>query len=82
MIKMGKQSKLAPPDVLTRAVAFFGPSGLGMTILEQDDCCARFQGAGGYVSVVTAITRGKKGSRVTVQGFEWELQIQQFVTNI
>ncbi|MGD8793003.1 MAG: hypothetical protein PVF47_10655 [Anaerolineae bacterium] len=82
MIKIGKQSKLGSSDILTRAVAFFGPTGLGMKILEQDDCCARFQGAGGYVSVVTASTRNKKGSQVMVQGFEWDPQIQQFITSI
>ena len=82
MIRMGKQTERSPSDVIDRAVAFFGPSGWGLEIMDRDDCRARFYGAGGYVSVLTANVESKRGWLVTVEGREWESQIQQFVINI
>jgi hypothetical protein len=82
MIKMGKESKLAPSEVIEKAVAFFGPSGRGMKVVDQDDCCARFEGAGGHVFVQTADVEDRTGSQVTVEGREWEYQIQQFMGQI
>jgi hypothetical protein len=82
MIKMGKESKLVPSELVEKAVAFFGPSGQGMNVVEQDDCCARFEGAGGYVFVQAADIEGKRGSQVTVEGREWEYQIKQFMGEI
>jgi hypothetical protein len=82
MIRMGKESKLVPSDVIEKAVAFFGPSGHGLEVVDQGDCCARFQGAGGHVYVQTADIDGKPGAQVTVEGREWEYQIKQFMGEI
>jgi hypothetical protein len=82
MIKMGKESKLVPSEVVEKAVEFFGPSGQGMNVVEQDDCCARFEGAGGYVFVQASDIEAKRGSQVTVEGREWEYQIKQFMGKI
>jgi hypothetical protein len=82
MIKMGKTSNLAPSEVIEKAVAFFGPSGRGMKVVDKGDCCARFEGAGGHVYVQTSGINGESGSEVTVEGREWEYQIKQFVKEI
>ena len=82
MIKMGKESKLVPAEVVEKAVAFFGPSGQGLNVVDQDACCARFEGSGGHVFVQTADIEGKEGSQVTVEGREWEHQIKQFMGKI
>lgn len=79
MIRMGKESNLVPSEVIERAVAFFGPSGQGMNVVDQGDCCARFEGAGGYVFVQAADMDDQEGSNVTVEGREWEYQIRQFM---
>lgn len=79
---MGKESKRLPVEVIEKAVAFFGPSNMGMDVVEQGDCCARFQGGGGYVFVQAADIDGKDGSKVTVEGREWETQIKQFMGEI
>ena len=79
MIRMGKESKLTPSEVVGKAVAFFGPSGAGLVVADQGDCCARFEGAGGYVFVQTADIDGRGGANVTVEGREWEVQIRQFM---
>jgi hypothetical protein len=82
MIKMGKESKFDTSEVIEKAAAFFGPSGRGMKVIDQGDCCARFEGAGGYVFVQVADIEGKTGSQVTVEGREWEYQIRQFMGEI
>ena len=82
MIRMGKESKLVPPKVIEKAVAFFGPSGVGMSVLEQSDCCARFEGAGGYVFAHAAELGDGDGSNVEIEGREWEYQIKQFMAEI
>ena len=82
MIRMGKESNLVPSDVVEKAVAFFGPSGAGLNVVDQGDCCARFEGAGCYVSVHTVDIDDQGGSRVTVEGREWEYQIKKFMGEI
>jgi hypothetical protein len=82
VIRMGKESKLPPVEIIEKAVAFFGPSNTGMDVVEQADCCARFQGAGGYVFVQAVDIDGQDGSKVSVEGREWERQIKQFMGQI
>jgi hypothetical protein len=82
MIRMGKESELAPSEVVDRAIEFFGPLGAGLSVVDQGLCCARFEGAGGYVFVQTAGADEQSGSSVTVEGREWEYQIRQFMGNI
>jgi hypothetical protein len=87
MIRMEAESKLSPPEVIEKARAFFGPGGLGMEITETADCCARFAGGGGQVYVQSYPPRsgaGEKqgGSRVEIQGREWDHQIRQFLGQI
>jgi hypothetical protein len=79
---MGKESKLAPPEVVDKAVEFFGPSGAGLNLVDQDACCARFEGSGGYVFVQTADIDDHEGSNVTVEGREWKYQIRRFMGEI
>ena len=82
MIRMGKESKLVRAEVIEKAVAFFGPSGQGMSIVGQDDCCARFEGGGGHVFVHAADIDDREGSNLTIEGREWEYQIKQFMAEV
>lgn len=82
MIKMGKASKLKPAAVVEKAVAFFGPEGRGMKVVDQSDCCVRFEGGGGHVLVTASASEEKGASNVTVEGREWEYQIKEFVAKV
>jgi hypothetical protein len=82
MITIGKESKFAPAEVVETAVRFFGPSGIGLDVVERGNCCARFKGGGGYVFVSAADIQDQKGSEVTVEGREWSYQIKQFMEEI
>lgn len=79
MIRVGRKSKLVPAEVVKKAVEFFGPSGMGLNVVDQGACCVRFEGTGGYVFVQTADLEDQGGSDVTVEGREWDHQIRQFM---
>ena len=87
MIRLEAESRLSPGEVIRKATAFFGPEGWGLEITELADCCARFDGGGGQVYVQTSARgrgSGKKsaGSRVEIEGREWERQIREFLRQI
>jgi hypothetical protein len=82
MIRMAKESKHVQSEVISRALAFFGPGGLGLDVVEQGECCARFEGGGGYVFIESSDVASGKGCEVTVEGREWESQIRQFLGKI
>lgn len=77
MIKVSKDSKLKPQEVIKKAVAFFGQGGYGLELKEEDSCNAYFEGGGGSVRVAAAT--GKKGSTVDVESVEWDYQAKQFI---
>jgi hypothetical protein len=80
MIKISKESKHKPKDVIKRAVNFFGAKGYGLILKEEDNCNAYFEGGGGSVRVSAATT--KKGSSVDVESVEWDFQAKQFFDKI
>ena len=80
MLKIGKESKLKPEEVIKRAVDFFGPKGYGLDVKDEGNCCATFEGGGGHVDVSAAI--GKKGSTVDVESVEWDYQAKQFLEKL
>jgi len=78
---MGKISKLTPEDVIAKAVSYFGPSGLGLEVIEQDLFSAKFEAMGGFVNVAAGIQK-EGGSEVSIVGREFEFQIRQFIGKI
>jgi hypothetical protein len=81
MIKLAKKSKLSPEEAVKRAVAFFGPGGLGMKITEQTPTCAYFRGTGeNYVNVTTCVEG--KGTSVEVESREWDQEAKEFMRKI
>jgi hypothetical protein len=82
MIRVGKESKLAPVEVIEKAISFFGPEGWGMEVEAQGDCCARFESSVGHVFVQTARLENGGGSKVDVEGREWDPQIKEFMGRI
>jgi hypothetical protein len=82
MLRIEKSSKLAQSEVMARAVAFFGPGGLELEAKESAECCARFEGGGGYVFVQVGPGEDGKGSDVEIEGREWDYHIRRFLTSI
>jgi len=82
MLSIERTTRLKPDVVIDKAVAFFGPKGLGMDLVERDSCCVRFSGGGGYVLVQTEDLPEQKRRRVTAEGREWEIPIKEFMKHL
>jgi hypothetical protein len=80
MLKISKESKLKPQEVIKRAAAFFGPKGYGLELKEEDNCNAYFEGGGGSVRV--SASTSKKGSSVDIESVEWDFQAKEFLNRI
>ena len=83
MIKIAKQTGLAPEEVINQASKFFGKSGEGLEENEQNSCrpCRiSFEGGGGYVSI--SIYDEEKHRMVDVETREFEYQAKQFLAKL
>jgi len=80
MISIGKETKLRPEKVIEKAIAFFGPQGVGLEVEDSGEGCARFAGGGGFVYV--SACKGEKRTQVSVEAREWEPQAKQFVAKL
>ncbi len=78
MARYGKETRRPPEQVLERALAFFGPGGLGMTVEAQDECSIRLGGGSGYV-VVQALLCDSGRTSVTLETREWDAQAVRFL---
>lgn len=76
MLKISRETKLKPQEVVKKAVAFFGPGGYGLQLKAENDCTAYFEGGGGSIRVIAAA--GEKGSTVDIESVEWDYQVKQF----
>ena len=80
MIKIAKQTGLAPEEVIDRASKFFGKKGEGLEEKERNPCCISFEGAGGYVSI--SINEEEEKRIVDVETREFEYQAKQFLVKV
>jgi hypothetical protein len=69
-------SRLEAEEVVKKALQRFGSNGLKLEIIEQSDCCARFQGGGGHIDVYTEPHDGK--TKVRIETREWDRQVKKF----
>ena len=77
MLKIAKQTGLAPEEIMDRASAFFGKGGEGLEEKERNPCCISFEGGGGYVSI--SINDDLKHRTVDVETREFEYQAKKFL---
>ncbi len=80
MIRYGKESKLSPQDVVKKAIAFFGPGGMGLELKLLGEGEVRFEGGGGYVLVQAY--KKDQGSQIDLIAVEWEYPARQFLGKI
>jgi len=81
MAKYGKETKLEANDVLRRAEEFFGTGGLGMKLVEQDECCLSFEGSGGHVTISAARCKPDR-TEVDLETREWDYQVKKFMEGL
>ena len=81
MARYSLETKLKDVEVIQKAKAYFGESGLGLQVEEEADCCVRYEGGGGFVYVSTE-EREKGKTGVTLETREWDYHIKQFMQKI
>jgi hypothetical protein len=77
MIRIEAKTKLNPDKAISKAVAFFGPGGLGLKITDQSADHVHFEGGGG--SVELNVCTEEKKTKVELVSQEWEYQVKEFV---
>ena len=80
MLKLEVPSKLSPEEAVKRAVKFFGPEGLKLSVTDESALCAKFEGGGGGVEVNACTEDGK--TSVELISREWDYQVKQFIDKI
>jgi hypothetical protein len=81
MARYGKKTRLETGEVLRRAAEFFGPGGLGMKVIERNDCCVSFEGSGGHVTVSAARCEPDR-TEVDLETREWDYQVKGFMEKL
>jgi len=80
MLRISKESRLAPGEILSKAASFFGKGGEGLEETERGSCCISFAGAGGYVTVT--VSEEGHHREVNVESREFEYQARQFLSSL
>jgi hypothetical protein len=80
MLKIGKESKLKPEEIIKEAVDYYGPKGYGLKVTEKDNCNVYLVGGGGSVRV--SAVAGQKGSSIDIESVEWDYQTKEFLSKI
>jgi hypothetical protein len=80
MIRVAKQTRLTPAEVIERASKFFGKGGEELKETQRNLCCISFEGVGGYISV--SVVDEDSHRMVDVESREFEYQAKQFLTKL
>jgi hypothetical protein len=80
MIRIAKNTRLTPEEIIEKASGFFGSAGEGLEEKERGMGCISFEGAGGYVTVSVADQDGRR--MVDVESREFEYQTKGFMNTL
>jgi hypothetical protein len=80
MIRISKNLRLQPEEVIEKASRYFGKGGEGLEETERGPCCISFSGAGGYVTV--AVSERENQREVEVESREFEYQAKRFLDSV
>jgi hypothetical protein len=80
MLRISKESKLSPEEIIGKASRYFGKGGEGLDETERGSCCISFSGAGGFLTVTVCEKDHKR--EVDVETREFEYQAKQFLGSV
>jgi hypothetical protein len=80
MIRIARQTRFNPADVIDRASEYFGEGGQALEETERSPCCIAFEGAGGYVAVT--VVEEDSHRMVDVETREFEYQAKRFLATL
>jgi len=83
MMRYEVKTQLTPEAALQRAIGYFGPQGVGLAIMDQNQTYLIFQGGGGHVAVTACPGKGpKEKTRVELETREWDYAVQKFMAEV
>jgi hypothetical protein len=74
------ETKLSPEEAIEKAVSYFGPDVGKLEVVDQEGCCARLVGGGGFVQV--RVAEEDQGTTVYLETREWDAVVRQFMKQI
>jgi hypothetical protein len=81
MLRMGKQTKKNPQEVLALAISFFGPGGTGLSVVPRGSHTLEFTGSGTDFVLVQAEPK-ENGTDIDIQTREWDYDVKRFLSKI
>ena len=82
LLRMGKETKQSPQEVLKKAIAFFGEGGVGLELVQQQPNAVQFTGGGGHVQVTVSPTADGQKTDVDLQTRDWEYDVKRFLQEL
>jgi hypothetical protein len=72
-------TKLSPQQAIAYAKDYFGPQGVGLEVIDEQETYVTLQGGGGHVSVVAC-----PGDKTTLEleTREWDYPVRQFMSKV
>jgi hypothetical protein len=71
---------LSQQEAMARAKEYFGPRGVGLEVIDEQEACVTFQGGGGHVSVVARPAEHKTSLELETR--EWDYAVRQFMEKV
>ncbi len=75
-------TKMAPEDVIARAVEFFGPDGAGLRLVKRAPLEAQFDSPSGSVVVAARADVANRRTLVDIVSREMEHDVDRFIKQI
>jgi hypothetical protein len=79
MLRIGKQTKQTPQEVLAKAAAFFGPGGTGLNVIPRGPRVLEFTGNGNDF-VLVQVEPTENGTDIDIQTREWDYDAKRFLS--
>ena len=73
-------TKLSPQQAIAYAKDYFGPQGVGLEVIDEEEASVILQGGGGHVSVV--VCPGGKKTTLALETREWDYPVRQFMRQL
>jgi len=80
MLNIEGTTKLSEGEVIDRLKKFFGKSGEGLELTDEQPSCLTFCGGGG--SVIATLSREGEKTKVNLVAQEWEYPAKQFIAQL
>lgn len=71
---------LSPQAAIAYAKNYFGPQGIGLQVIDEQETAVTLVGGGGHVSVVAC--SGEKKTILELEPREWDYPVRQFMREV